>query len=170
MAARGVPFQGVLYAGLMMTPDGPKVLEFNTRFGDPETQALLPRLDEDLLALLTAAADGELEDRPVRVNDGAAVSVVLAAHGYPASPRTGDVITGLEEAAATGAEVYHAGTGWGEGGTIVTAGGRVLAVSARGDSVEDARAKAYTAADLIQFDGKQVRRDIAAGMPAGTAG
>ena len=164
MAHRGVPFQGVLYAGLMMTPDGPKVLEFNTRFGDPETQALLPRLDEDLLALLTAAADGELEDRPVRVNDGAAVSVVLAAHGYPASPRTGDVITGLGEAAATGADVYHAGTAPGEGGTVVTSGGRVLAVSARGDSVGDARAKAYTAADLIDFDGKQMRRDIAVGM------
>jgi phosphoribosylamine---glycine ligase len=168
MAARGIPFQGVLYAGLMMTADGPRVLEFNTRFGDPETQALLPRLDEDLLALLTAAADGELEDRPVRVNDGAAVSVVLAAHGYPASPRTGDVISGLDEAAATGAEVYHAGTAPGEGGTIVTAGGRVLAVSARGDSVEDARAKAYAAADLIAFDGRQMRRDIAAGMTAGT--
>ncbi|HTI54902.1 MAG TPA: phosphoribosylamine--glycine ligase [Verrucomicrobiae bacterium] len=164
MAARGVPFQGVLYAGLMMTPEGPKVLEFNTRFGDPETQALLPRLDEDLLPLLEAAADGRLEDRPVRVNDGAAVSVVLAAHGYPASPRTGDVITGLEEAAATGADVYHAGTAPGEGGAIVTAGGRVLAVSARGDSVEEARAKAYAAADLIHFDGKQLRRDIAAGM------
>jgi phosphoribosylamine--glycine ligase len=164
MARRGTPFQGVLYAGLMMTPDGPRVLEFNTRFGDPETQALLPRLDEDLLALLTAAADGELEDRPVRVNDGAAVSVVLAAHGYPASPRTGDVITGLEEAAATGAELYHAGTAPGPDGTIVTAGGRVLAVSARGDDVEDARAKAYAAADLIRFEGKQMRRDIAAGM------
>jgi phosphoribosylamine--glycine ligase len=168
MARRGIPFQGVLYAGLMMTADGPRVLEFNTRFGDPETQALLPRLDEDLLALLTAAADGELEDRPVRVNDGAAVSVVLAAHGYPASPRTGDVISGLDEAAAAGAEVYHAGTAPGEGGTIVTAGGRVLAVSARGDGVEDARAKAYAAADLIAFDGRQMRRDIAAGMTAGT--
>jgi phosphoribosylamine--glycine ligase len=164
MARRGTPFQGVLYAGLMMTPDGPRVLEFNTRFGDPETQALLPRLDEDLLALLTAAAEGELEDRPVRVKDGAAVSVVLAAHGYPGSPRTGDVITGLEEAAATGAELYHAGTAPGPEGTIVTAGGRVLAVSARGDSVGDARAKAYAAADLIRFDGKQMRRDIAAAM------
>jgi phosphoribosylamine--glycine ligase len=170
MARRGTPFQGVLYAGLMMTPDGPKVLEFNTRFGDPETQALLPRLDEDLLALLTAAADGELEDRPVRVNDGAAVSVVLAAHGYPASPRTGDVISGLDEAAATGAEVYHAGTAPGPDGTIVTSGGRVLAVSARGDSVEDARTKAYAAAELITFEGKQMRRDIAAAMSGGTGG
>jgi phosphoribosylamine--glycine ligase len=164
MERRGTPFQGVLYAGLMMTPDGPRVLEFNTRFGDPETQALLPRLDEDALALLTAAADGDLADRPVRVNDGAAVSVVLAAHGYPASPRSGDVISGLEEAAATGAEIYHAGTAPGPGGTVVTSGGRVLAVSARGDSVADARAKAYAAADLIDFDGKQVRRDIAGGM------
>ena len=100
----------------------------------------------------------------MRVNDGAAVSVVLAAHGYPASPRSGDVISGLEEAAATGADIYHAGTAPGPGGTVVTSGGRVLAVSARGDSVADARAKAYAAADLIDFDGKQVRRDIAGGM------
>ena len=164
MARRGVPFQGVLYAGLMMTPDGPRVLEFNTRFGDPETQALLPRLDEDLLALLTAAADGALEDRPVVVNDGAAVAVVLAAHGYPGTPRQGDVIHGLDAAAATGAEVYHAGTAPGPDGTIVTAGGRVLAVSARGDSVADARARAYAAAELITFEGRQMRGDIASGM------
>jgi phosphoribosylamine--glycine ligase len=148
----------------MMTADGPRVLEFNTRFGDPETQALLPRLEDDALALLTAAADGDLADRPVRVNDGAAVAVVLAAHGYPGSPRSGDVITGLDEAAATGAEVYHAGTAPGPGGSVVTAGGRVLAVSARGDSVPDARRRAYAAADLIHFDGRQMRRDIAAGM------
>ena len=164
MARRGIPFSGVLYAGLMMTADGPRVLEFNTRFGDPETQALLPRLEEDLLGLLTAAADGTLEDRPVRVNDGAAVAVVLAAHGYPGTPRQGDVISGLAEAAATGAEVYHAGTAPGPGGTIVTAGGRVLAVSARGDSVPDARARAYAAAELITFDGRQMRGDIASGM------
>ena len=164
MERRGTPFTGVLYAGLMMTADGPRVLEFNTRFGDPETQALLPRLDDDALALLTAAADGDLADRPVRVKDGAAVAVVLAAHGYPAAPRSGDVITGLDEAAATGAEVYHAGTAPGPGGTVVTAGGRVLAVSARGASVADARQRAYAAADLIRFDGRQMRRDIAAGM------
>ncbi len=166
MARRGIPFSGVLYAGLMMTPDGPRVVEFNTRFGDPETQALMPRLDEDLLPLLAAAAagDGSLEDRPVRVNDGAAVAVVLAAHGYPGTPRQGDVIEGLAEAAATGADVYHAGTAPGQGGTIVTAGGRVLAVSARGDSVPDARAKAYAAAELITFEGRQMRGDIASGM------
>jgi phosphoribosylamine--glycine ligase len=167
MERRGTPFSGVLYAGLMMTPDGPRVLEFNTRFGDPETQALLPRLDDDLLALLSAATDGELPDGPVRVTGGAAVAVVLAAHGYPGAPREGDVIEGLEEAAATGAEVYHAGTAPGPGGTIVTAGGRVLAVSARGDSVADARARAYAAAELVRFDGRQMRGDIASGM--GTA-
>ena len=164
MARRGAPFQGVLYAGVMMTPDGPRVLEFNTRFGDPETQALMPRLEDDALDLLTSAASGALRDGPVRVNDGAAVAVVLAAHDYPGTPRSGDVISGLDEAAAAGAEVYHAGTGWGEGGAIVTSGGRVLAVSARGDSVPDARARAYAAAELITFDGRQMRGDIASGM------
>jgi phosphoribosylamine--glycine ligase len=164
MERRGAPFSGTLYAGLMMTADGPRVLEFNTRFGDPETQALLPRLDEDALSLLTAAADGELEDRPVRVNDGAAVAVVLAAHGYPGTPRGGDVIEGLDEAAATGAEIYHAGTAQGPGGTIVTAGGRVLAVSARGGSVGEARDRAYAAAQLVRFEGRQMRGDIASGL------
>lgn len=161
MARRGVPFTGVLYAGIMMTPEGPRVLEFNARFGDPETQALLPRIDEDLVALLSAAADGAIEDRPVRVGAGAAVAVVLAAAGYPAAPRTGDVITGLDEAAAAGAEVYHAGTAAGEDGGIVTAGGRVLAVSAGGDTVAEARARAYAAAGHIHFDGAQMRGDIA---------
>jgi phosphoribosylamine---glycine ligase len=164
MERRGTPFRGVLYAGLMMTPDGPRVLEFNTRFGDPETQALLPRLDDDLLGLLTAAAAGDLADGPVRVKDGAAVAVVLAAHGYPGTPRTGDVISGLDEALATGAEVYHAGTMPGPDGTIVTAGGRVLAVSACGTSVADARARAYAAAERVTFDGRQMRGDIASGM------
>ncbi len=168
MERRGAPFQGVLYAGLMMTPTGPRVLEFNTRFGDPETQALLPRLEDDALALLTAAADGELRDGPVRVHPGAAVAVVLAAHGYPGTPRAGDVISGLDEAAATGAEVYHAGTTFGEGGAVVTSGGRVLAVSARGDSVSSAREAAYAAAGLITFDGRQMRGDIASGMDVPT--
>jgi phosphoribosylamine--glycine ligase len=166
MARRGTPFTGVLYAGLMMTPDGPRVLEFNARFGDPETQALLPLLDEDLLDLLTAAADGELEDRPVRVRDGAAVSVVLAAHGYPGEVRTGDPISGLDEAAATGAEIFHAGTTPGPDGAVVTSGGRVLAVTATGPDIAAARAAAYAAAELIRFDGKQMRTDIAAGMDA----
>ncbi|HVH00980.1 MAG TPA: phosphoribosylamine--glycine ligase [Miltoncostaeaceae bacterium] len=164
MARRGAAFSGVLYAGLMMTADGPRVLEFNTRFGDPETQALLPRWEDDALAVLTAAAEGRLEDGPVAVNDGAAVAVVLAAAGYPGAPRAGDEISGLDAAAASGAEVYHAGTATGQGGAIVTAGGRVLAVSARGGDVAEARERAYAAADLIAFDGCQMRRDIAAGM------
>jgi phosphoribosylamine---glycine ligase len=164
MARRGAPFAGVLYAGLMMTADGPRVLEFNVRFGDPETQALLPRWEDDALDVLTAASEGALEEGPVRVSDEAAVAVVLAAAGYPGAPRAGDPIDGLEEAAALGAEVYHAGTAPGPGGTIVTAGGRVLAVSARGDGVARARERAYDAAELVTFEGRQMRRDIAAGL------
>jgi phosphoribosylamine--glycine ligase len=166
MARRGAPFSGVLYAGLMMTADGPRVLEFNARFGDPETQALLPRWEDDALEVLTAAAEGRLEEGPVRVNDGAAVAVVLAAAGYPGTPRGGDPIAGLEEAAALGADVYHAGTAPGPDGTIVTAGGRVLAVSARGGDVPEARERAYAAAELVTFEGRQMRRDIAAGLEA----
>lgn len=164
MARRGIPFTGVLYAGIMMTPDGPRVLEFNARFGDPETQALLPRIDEDLVELLSAAADGRLPDRPVRVGAGAAVAVVLASAGYPADPRTGDVIEGLEDASAAGAEVFHAGTARDGDGRIVTAGGRVLAVSAGGDTVAQARERAYAAARLVRFDGRQMRGDIAAAL------
>jgi len=166
MARRGAPFSGVLYAGVMMTPDGPRVLEFNVRFGDPETQALLPRLDEDAVDLMLAAARGGLEDRPVRVRPGASVAVVLAAAGYPAAPRRGDVITGLEEAAAMGAEVYHAGTARDAEGRLVTAGGRVLAVQAHGADTAEARRNAYRAADAIRFDGAHRRSDIAAGMGA----
>ncbi len=169
MRRRGAPFTGVLYAGLMMTADGPRVLEFNTRFGDPETQALLPRLEDDVLALLTAAADGELPDAPVAMSRQAAVAVVLAAEGYPAAPRTGDPIEGLDEAAAMGAEVYHAGTAPGPGGTVVTAGGRVLAVCARGDGIPAARERAYAAAERVRFRGRQMRGDIAAGMNGGGA-
>jgi phosphoribosylamine--glycine ligase len=145
----------------MMTPDGPRVLEFNVRFGDPETQALLPRLAEDALELLGAAARGSLEDRPVQVHADPCVAVVLAAAGYPGTPRHGDVITGLEAAAATGAEIYHAGTRTNDAGDIVTSGGRVLAVAQRGSTVVEARARAYAAADLIAWEGMQMRRDIA---------
>ena len=164
LARRGIPFNGVLYAGLMMTPDGPKVLEFNCRFGDPETQALLPRLAEDPLALLTSVADGTLADRPVQVTPGACVAVILAAGGYPGTPRGGDVISGLEAAAETGAEVSHAGTARNEDGAFVTAGGRVLAVAQLGASIPDARAAAYAAAANITWEGMQMRRDIAAGL------
>ncbi len=164
MARRGIPFSGVLYAGLMMTPGGPRVLEFNVRFGDPETQALLPRVTGDLGEVLLAAAAGGLDDAPVSVAPGASVAVVQAAANYPGDPRTGDRITGVAEAQATGAEVFQAGTALDADGALVTAGGRVLAVQALGDDVEQARQRAYAAASLIHFDGMQMRRDIAAGM------
>jgi phosphoribosylamine--glycine ligase len=164
LARRGVPFSGVLYAGLMMTPDGPRVLEFNVRFGDPETQALLPRLADDPFDLLLAVATGDLPDRPVAVTPGACVAVVLAAADYPGTPRTGDVISGLDAAAAAGAEVYHAGTARDAEGRIVTAGGRVLAVAQRGATVAEARAAAYAAARHITWEGMQMRTDIAAGL------
>ncbi len=164
MARRGLPFSGVLYAGLMMTPDGPRVLEFNVRFGDPETQALLPRLAEDALWLLGGAARGTVPDRPVAIDPDPCVAVVLAAAGYPGTPRQGDPISGLEEAAATGAEIYHAGTRTDTAGRIVTGGGRVLAVAQRGTTVAEARTKAYAAADLISWEGMQMRRDIALGL------
>ncbi len=151
MRARGTPFTGVLYAGLMLTADGPRVLEFNVRFGDPETQAVLPRLRSDLLDLL---AGGEPDFDP-----GWAVHVVLASAGYPASASRGDVIAGLEDVPA-GAEVFHAGTAR-DGGRIVTAGGRVLGVTGLGADREAARTAAYAAADRIRFDGRQLRRDIA---------
>lgn len=162
MAEIGAPFSGVLYAGLMLTPEGPRVLEFNVRFGDPETQAILPRLDEDLFDLLLAAARGELPDRAVRVRPETAVAVVMAAPGYPSAPRIGETITGIDDAEATGADVLHAGTDT-RGDAIVTAGGRVLAVVGRGADAEAARAVAYSAADLIRFPGAHMRRDIAAG-------
>jgi phosphoribosylamine--glycine ligase len=162
MARRGTPFRGVLYAGLMLTADGPKVIEFNVRFGDPETQALLPRLRSDLVAHLAAAAAGDLSGQVLEWDDAAAVTVVLASAGYPASSRSGDVISGLEKATALRAEVTHAGTARSGDGECMTAGGRVLNVTALGIDVPTARAAAYAAADVIDFDGKQMRRDIAA--------
>jgi phosphoribosylamine--glycine ligase len=164
MARRGVPFSGVLYAGLMMTPDGPRCLEFNVRFGDPETQALMPRLAEDAVEFLGGAARGELADRPVRVHADPCVAIVLTAGGYPGTPRQGDVIHGLEAAEATGAEIYHAGTARNDQGQIITAGGRILAVAQRGITLADARAAAYAAADLISWEGMHMRRDIAGSL------
>ncbi|HYB26319.1 MAG TPA: phosphoribosylamine--glycine ligase, partial [Solirubrobacteraceae bacterium] len=161
LARRGIPFQGMLYAGLMMTADGPRVLEFNVRFGDPETQAILPRLRSDLLALLDAATrSGGLRGARLEWTAQTAVTVVLASAGYPASSSSGDVITGLD-AVAPEACVTHAGTARSDSGEIVTAGGRVLSVTALGDDAAAARAAAYAAADMIDFDGKQLRRDIA---------
>jgi phosphoribosylamine---glycine ligase len=161
MARRGIPFHGVLYAGLMIGPDGPKVLEFNTRFGDPETQAVLPRLRSDLVELFRAAREpGGLAGLSAEFEPGWAVTVVLASAGYPESSSKGDVIGGLEEAAAL-AEVTHAGTAQRDG-EVVTAGGRVLNVTGIGASPADARDRAYDAASRISFDGMQVRTDIAA--------
>jgi phosphoribosylamine---glycine ligase len=157
----GTPYHGVLYAGLMMTADGPRVLEFNCRFGDPETQAILPRLRSDLLELVERSAEpGGLAGASLEWAPEWAVTVVLASRGYPASASKGDPIGGLEEAAATGAEVVHAGTAEQEG-RLVTAGGRVLNVTGIGPTPAEARERAYAAADLIEFDGKQLRRDVA---------
>jgi phosphoribosylamine--glycine ligase len=159
---RGTPFHGILYAGLMLTPDGPRVLEFNTRFGDPETQAVLPRLRSDLLDLLVRAATPEgLRGAVLEWDPRWAVSVVLASAGYPEAPSTGDVISGLEAPAPPGVEITHAGTAATPAGQIVTAGGRVLNVTGLGDGPEAARDAAYAAADLITFEGRQLRRDIA---------
>ena len=161
LARRGTPFVGVLYAGLMLTGDGFEVLEYNVRFGDPETQAVLPRLRSDLLELLVrATTPGGLAGVALEWDPRASVTVVLASAGYPASSRAGDVISGLD-AVPGDVEVTHAGTA-ARDGAIVTAGGRVLNVTALGDDVPAARAAAYAAADVIEFDGRQLRRDIAA--------
>jgi phosphoribosylamine--glycine ligase len=161
MARRGAPFHGVLYAGLMIGADGPKVLEFNTRFGDPETQAVLPRMRSDLVDLFLAAREpGGLAGASAEFGEGWAVTLVLASAGYPESPSKGDIIRGLGEAAAL-AEVTHAGTGRRDG-EIVTAGGRVLNVTGLGPTPAAARDRAYDAASRISFDGMQIRTDIAA--------
>ena len=163
LARRGTPYHGVLYAGLMLTAAGPKVLEFNCRFGDPETQAVLPRLRSDLLALCLASREpGGLADTEATFGDDWAVTVVLASAGYPASSSKGDVISGLDEAAALeGVELTHAGTAR-ENGDVVTAGGRVLNATGIGPTAADARRRAYDAAELISFEGRQMRTDIAA--------
>jgi phosphoribosylamine--glycine ligase len=153
------PFSGVLYAGLMLTNDGPKVLEFNCRLGDPETQPLMMQLDEDLLELMLSCARGELKARALAVHAGVSVGVVLAAKGYPEAPVAGDLIEGLDASRATGVEVFHAGTKQTEKG-IVTAGGRVLTVCARGSTFDAARAQAYAAVGRIRFAGMHYRRDI----------
>jgi phosphoribosylamine--glycine ligase len=163
MARRGVPFVGCLYVGLALTAAGPRVIEFNVRFGDPDVQPVLAVLDSPLGELLLAAAQGRLGDvPPPAFRPGAAVTVVLASAGYPESSSKGDVITGADRAAAQpGVDVIHAGTAL-SGDDLVTAGGRVLAVRALGSDVADARTRAYAAADLITFPGLQRRSDIAA--------
>jgi phosphoribosylamine--glycine ligase len=161
MRSRGTPFHGVLYAGLMLTPEGLRVLEFNVRFGDPETQAVLPRLRSDLLELLLAAArPGGLADTRLEWSQQWAVTLVLASAGYPESSSSGDLITGLERVPQA-IEVTHAGTARTPAG-VVTAGGRVLNVTALGIDPGSARDAAYAAAEMVSFDGMQLRRDIAA--------
>jgi phosphoribosylamine--glycine ligase len=161
MAADGTPFIGALFGGLMISPSGePVVLEFNVRFGDPETQVLMPLIDGDFGEALLQAAEGRLSEGVLSSSGRHALCVVLAAENYPGAPALGDEILGLVEAACgADVEVYHAGTKL-TGGKIVTAGGRVLGVSARGSDLREARDRAYAAADQIQFRGKQMRRDI----------
>ncbi|MCW3039673.1 MAG: purD [Solirubrobacterales bacterium] len=162
LARRGTPFHGVLYAGLMLTQEGPKVIEYNARFGDPETQAVLPRLRSDLLELMQRASrPGGLDGAQLEWADAWAVTLVLAGAGYPERSAAGDVIAGLEHPALDAVQVTHAGTALREDGALVTAGGRVLNVTSLGDGPASAREAAYAAADHITFDGRQLRTDIA---------
>jgi phosphoribosylamine--glycine ligase len=163
LARRGARYQGLLYAGLTLTPAGPRVLEFNCRFGDPETQVILPRMTSDLADLAWAAAEGTVSGCKVSWDPRACVTVVLAAGGYPGSYRTGLEVDGLQAAAARpGVHLFHAGTALDQDGRVRTAGGRVLGVTALGDDLADARARAYQAAELVRFGGVHYRRDIAA--------
>jgi phosphoribosylamine--glycine ligase len=159
MSSEGNPFRGFLYAGLMLTAAGPKVIEFNVRLGDPEAQVILPLIDEPLAPLLAAAAQGRLVRSGCRLRDRKLVGVVLASRGYPESSESGRVIEGVPRAAASGASVFHAGTAI-DGGQLVTAGGRVLTVVGDGGSYEEAIARAYAGVEQISFDGMQFRRDI----------
>jgi phosphoribosylamine--glycine ligase len=160
LAARGTPYVGVLFAGVMLTPDGLRVLEFNCRFGDPEAQTILPRLDGDLVEALAAAAAGDLGSVELTTSDRAAVTVVVAADGYPAASDSGTRIEGLEDAAAAGALVFHAGTAL-RHEQLVTNGGRILNVTAVGDELAQARERAYDACRRISFEGMRYRGDIA---------
>lgn len=161
LAAEGIDYRGCLYGGFMLTPEGPKVLEFNARFGDPETQVILPRLKNDLVDVMLACAEQRLDDVELSWRDEWAVAVVLTSAGYPGSYEKGKVITGVEDAdALDGVTVYHAGTAVTDTGELVTSGGRVLAVTALGDTFEAARNLAYAACEKIDFEGKTLRHDI----------
>ena len=159
MAELGSPFAGVLFAGLMITDNGPKLIEYNTRFGDPECQVLMMRLKDDLLVLLNASVDGQLSHMSARWRDETALTVVMAARGYPGTPEKGSVIRGVEEAQADGVRIFHAGTAI-NGGALVANGGRVLNVTATGATVAEAREKAYAAIDRIDWPYGFCRRDI----------
>ncbi len=160
LASRGSPFVGVLYAGIFLTDDGPLVFEFNCRFGDPETQVILPRIDGDLLPALAAAAGGDLAGITVSESESAAVTVALAAGSYPESGDSGTPIEGVHEAEADGAIVFHAGTALRDG-RLVTNGGRILNVTGIGESISEARERAYAGVDRIDFEGRRYRTDIA---------
>ncbi len=161
LAAEGITYSGCLYGGFMLTKDGPKVLEFNARFGDPETQVVLPRMKADLVEVFKACDAGTLDPAMVSWDDDWAVSVVLTSAGYPGAYEKGKVITGIEKAAEMeGVTVFHAGTKLGENGEVLTNGGRVLDVTAVAPTFEQARAQAYAACDLIDFEGKTFRTDI----------
>ena len=167
MAAEGRPFTGVLYFGLMLTQDGPKVLEYNTRFGDPETQVVLPRMKTDIVDVMDACIDGTLDQIDLEFYDNAAVCVVLASGGYPQSYEKGKVITGLDKFdGADGFYCFHAGTKFDDKGNVVTSGGRVLGVTAVGPTLKEARAAAYEAAGWIHFDGQYMRHDIGKAIDA----
>jgi phosphoribosylamine---glycine ligase len=167
LAQRGSPFIGVLFAGLMVTADGPKVLEFNCRLGDPETQSILPRVSGDLLAALAAAAAGDLSGLDLTADDEAAVTVVLAAESYPARGDIGSPIEGVQDAESAGALVFHSGTAL-QGEQLVTNGGRILSVTSTGETLAAARERCYAACELISFAGMQYRRDIAAAAVSDT--
>ena len=161
LASEGIDYRGCLYGGFMLTPEGPKVLEFNARFGDPETQVVLPRLKNDLVEVMLACANQTLDQVELAWRDEWAVSVVLTSAGYPGSYEKGKVITGIDDAAAMeNVTVYHAGTAVNENGEVVTAGGRVIDVTALGATFEQARNLAYEACEKIQFEGKTLRHDI----------
>ena len=160
LATAGTPYSGILYAGLMLTADGPKLVEYNVRFGDPECQVLMMRLESDLLELMLATARGTLKDiSPPVFSDDASLTVVMAAKGYPAAPKSGGALAGLDEAASTGARIFHAGTALADG-RLIASGGRVLNVTARAATVPEAQATAYQAVDRIDFPGGFCRRDI----------
>jgi phosphoribosylamine---glycine ligase len=164
LARRGIPFIGCLFAGLMITADGPRVLEFNARLGDPETQVLMPRISGDLLGALSAAASGDLSGTDLTLDERAAVTVVLTSPDYPGrSDYPGLPITGLEDAAGTGALVFQGGTA-ARDGRVITRGGRILSVTATADTIPAARDRAYEAVELVSFEGARFRRDIAAAV------
>ena len=160
MAAEGREFKGVIFFGLMLTEDGPKVLEYNARFGDPEAQVVLPRMKNDIIDVMEACVDGTLDQLTLEFEDNAAVCVVLASDGYPVSYQKGFPITGFDKFDNEEYFCFHAGTALNDAGQIVTNGGRVLGVTAKGKDLKDARAKAYAATDWISFENKYMRHDI----------